>query len=238
MFKLTQQQQEIIDSPARIKLVMGGRASGKTTLAILNLWENMKKTRVSTLYLVSRDDMLIATVKEIEYLLPVSKKYWHKEYKHCMVLITAFGKIYVSTEMPNNPWTNDITIDNATSNKYVDESLFEIYRKIYITGHFPEDMNNVFFMLWLRQYFMNDYDCQAFRLGTWDCPFMESKRAKQEDLMLQRMDKSRYNRDFLCIPDYTKDTRQDKFRREYFAEFPKFIDPKDYAILGFDKAKE
>lgn len=248
MFKLTKQQQEIINSPARVKLVMGGHRSGKTTLAIMSVWEEMKRRknpRFRAIYLVNSDSLMAYTFREMEHLLPkssfiskVNSSYGHIE------LNTIFGTIYIAKEIPPYGFDN-ITIDNASSNSYVGRELIDSRESVFVAGHLPEDTSNTFFRLWLYAYFAQFQDVAAFRLGTYENPSMEESKDKYDKRIRAKFGEARYNRDYLCIPDYLDYMPESQWKREYLGRFVDAVendeirfDFKGYKTMGFDKAKE
>jgi hypothetical protein len=243
MIQLTSKQQHIIDSPARIKIVMGGYRSGKTTLAIMNLWEEMKRQNTPhfrAIYLVNSDNLMAYTVREIEFLLPkivlikkISSPHGYVSFE------TKLGTICISKKFLPYDFDN-ITIDNASSNSYVSKDLLNTSKNVLVAGHLPEDMDNTFFKLWLYTYFAEIPDVAAFRLGPQDID-----KDKNNKEFRERFGATRYNRNYLCIPDYLEDTNEQQWKREYLGRFVDTVEnheityaPKNAYILGFDKAKE
>jgi hypothetical protein len=253
MFKLTPKQQEIIDSPARTKLVMGGYRSGKTVLAIMNLWKEMKhrkNPRFRAIYLVNSDSLMAYTFREMEHLLPrtsfinkVNSPYGYIE------LSTTFGTIYIAKKILPYRFDN-ITIDNASSNSYVSKELLDFKESVFVAGHLPEDTGNTFFRLWLYAYFAQFQDVAAFRLGTYENLGMDESKDKYDKRIKTKFGEARYNRNYLCIPDYLDYISEGRmpeaqWKREYLGEFFDAVDNnkisfdfKGYKIAGFDKAKE
>ncbi len=208
MIELTEKQKEIINSPAKIKLVMGGERSGKTSTAILNYWEHIKKHNGNVLYLVNNGKLLRSVCREIEYLLSIQESRQVVKPDEIEKITTDFGDIYVSTELIFNKNFEVITIDDSTSNKHAKEVVFiekllECDAYIYMTGHIPTDMDNYFFKLWLKYYFLNLSNFKSFRLSTWDNPRMANKRQEYETKLKDSLYLQRYLRQYECIPDYT-----------------------------------
>jgi hypothetical protein len=243
MFKLTKQQQEIINSPARVKIVMGGYRSGKTALAIMNIWEEMKRQNTPhfrAVYLVNSDNLMAYTIKEMEQLLPkivfikkISSPHGYVSFE------TKLGIICISKKFLPYDFDN-ITIDNASSNTYVNKDLLDARENVFIAGHLPEDTDNVFFKLWLYAYFAEIPDVATFRLS----PLDEDKNKYDKELRA-RFGITRYNRNYLCIPDYLEEMHESPWKREYIGRFVDAVEnheitfaPKNAYILGFDKAKE
>lgn len=248
MIKLTKQQQEIVDNPARIKIVMGGYRSGKTTLAIMNLWEEMKRRknpRFRAIYLVNSDSLMAYTFREMEYLSPksfliskINSPYGHIE------LNAIFGTIYIAKKILPYGFDN-ITIDNASSNSYVSKELLNSMESVFVAGHLPEDTGNTFFRLWLYAYFAQPQDVAAFRFGTYENPEMGERKDKYDKEIRAKFGEARYNRDYLCIPDYLEEIHESPWKREYPGEFIDHVDnnkikfpAKRNFFLRYDKAKE
>jgi hypothetical protein len=207
MIKLTEKQQEIIDSPARVKLVMGGHRSGKTILAIMAAWDILTKStsHPRALFLIPGDRYQRHVVEEIRRLLygdiiSVSKE--QANIGNPFVLIrTNHGDIFVSDHFIHDSFDGTI-FDNATSNNYLTPEILESRERLYFTGHCPDDMNNAFFLMWLKAYFSNNSDIKAFHLNTLDNPSMDEGLKERGEQLCMRMGESKYNRDYLCIPDY------------------------------------
>lgn len=204
MFKLTEKQQEIVDSNARIKLVMGANRSGKTITAILNMWEQMKKENnlsFKGIYLIRSMPVLKMVVRQIKKIIPLESILSVTSKEDYSIVHTTYGEIYVSTRLIDLDFENK-TIDEATNNKYVDST--EFWRrlndsKFYISGHFPSDINNAFFKLWLKGYFSNNPDMKSFRIADTNCNISDPENKRK---LIESMGKNRYNREYLAIPDY------------------------------------
>lgn len=205
MFNLTKKQQEIIDNNARIKLVMGANRSGKTITAILNMWAQMKKENNPSfkgIYLITSMSVLKMVVRQITAIIPtqnilsvISKK---EDYS---IVSTTYGEIYVSTRFIDLDFENK-TIDEASGNKYVDSTEFwegSIDSNFYISGHFPKDINNAFFKLWLKGHFSQNQNMQSFRITDTNSDISDPKN---REALIKYMGEQRFNREYLAIPDY------------------------------------
>jgi hypothetical protein len=207
MINLTEKQQEIIHNPARVKLVMGGQRSGKTVLAITNMWEEMKRSASypRVLFLTPADRFQKLAVREIMSILPIEEiisKELHQDTDGGFFLIkTTRGEIFVSDHFICMSY-DGIVFDNATSSKYLSPEILERRESLYLTGHCPDDMNNAFFLMWLKAYFADNPDVKAFHLNTWNNPAMLDIKNEREENLREKMGKQRYNRSYLCIPDF------------------------------------
>lgn len=246
MIQLTEKQQEIIDSPARVKLVMGGYRSGKTILAIMNLWNNMKQFNSPSfrgIFLVNSDSLVRYSSREFKRLLPAASIIDIMNEQGRVSIKTKLGKNVIAKELVSVDFDN-ITIDNASSNKYANPEILKACSKIYLTGHLPDDIDNPFFKWWLKEYFSETDGVSAFRITE---TFVDVHG--KEDSLISAMGINRYNRGYNAIPDYidygTEERRRQMFRREYLAEFTGKIDKDEISFnfkhpysMGFDKAKE
>lgn len=199
MIQLTEKQKEIIDSSARVKLVMGGARSGKTIMALLNMFETMNNADTSdtiSLFLIKNEIFARVTVRKIKRLI---KDYiLNIKVRDKFTLIeTTYGDIYVSTEYIDGPY-RIITVDNATSNKYVKYVLENQASKIALFGHCPEDGGNTFFKAWLNVCINDIPDTKAFKLQTWDNPTMKDERQKWESDLIPIIGQQNYERQYLC----------------------------------------
>jgi hypothetical protein len=206
MIKLTPKQQEVIDSPARVKLVMGGMRSGKTALAIMAAWDMMKKGYRKVLFLVPSDKYVRCAEREIREILPIeSLKNLEKGIAHgaeYFLIETDCGEMLISDRFIPLSY-GGLVFDNATSSKHICPKLLEGPEAIYVTGHCPENMNNNFLLMWLKAYFSDDSDIRAFRLTTWENPSMNPKEMEWGERLSSKMGESNYNQQYLCIPDFT-----------------------------------
>jgi hypothetical protein len=246
MIQLTEKQQEIIDSPARVKLAIGGYRSGKTILAIMNLWNNMKQFNSPSfrgIFLVNSDSLVRYSLREFKRVLPAASITAIMN-EHGNVLIkTKLGRIVIAKELVPVNFDN-ITIDNASSNKYANPEILKAWSKIYITGHLPDDIDNQFFKWWLKEYFSDTDGVSAFRITE---TFMDVHG--KEGGLISVIGINRFNRGYNAIPDYvdygSEERRQQMYRREYLAEFTDKIENSEIGFdfkapysMGFDKAKE
>ena len=213
MFKLTEKQQEIIDCSSQVKLVIGGHRSGKTILAIINMWEQMKKENnhnFKGLYLVRSTSVLKMIERQVKNLVPIESLISIIRKEDYTIIKTVYGEIFVSIKFIDLEFENK-TIDEATSNKYViskefwkdvigfttqDYSHIPNNPNICITGHLPSDINNDFFKLWLSGVFSKDKRIQSFRLEDNFCDI------SNDNQLIKAIGKNRFNREYLAIPDY------------------------------------
>jgi hypothetical protein len=205
MIKLMEMQQEIIDSNARVKLVMGGHRSGKTTLAIMAAWNMMGKNifRPCVLFLVPTNNMQRSTSGDLGHLLKehlINVKKVPDKHGGYVLFETQRGDIIVSDHFIPDPFGGYV-FDNATSSKYVHPELLKKIENsfVYLTGHCPDDFNNAFFLMWLKAYFSDVPEQKAFRINSEDNPTMAKK---MEEYELRLPDGSKYNRGYMCIPDF------------------------------------
>lgn len=246
MFKLTEKQQEIIACSSQVKLVIGGHRSGKTILAIMNMWNYMKLFKNPNLrcaFLVNSDRLIRYSEREIKRLISIDNII-NTTLRHDSITIeTKFGYIMISTQLIPIRYDN-ITIDNATSNKYATTDILKEGSNIYITGHLPDDINNSFFRWWLKEYFADTKRVSAFRISE-----NYTKIEDKEEAMINSIGIRRFNRDYKAIPDYMSSdyekNQQQAFKRENLAEFIEKVEnneisfnPKSPFFMGFDKAKD
>lgn len=246
MYQLTEKQHEIIDSSARIKLVIGGYRSGKTILAIMNMWNDMIQFGSPSfrgVFLVNSDSLVRYSLREFKRLLPSDSIIDIVQNQDKVSLKTILGEIAIAKElMPMN--FDNITIDNASSNKYANPEILKTWSKVYVTGHLPDDIDNPFFKWWLKEYFSETDEVSAFRITE---TFMNIHN--KEDGLISSMGINRYNRGYNAIPDYmdygSEERRRQIYRREYLAEFTDKIENNEINFnfkgpyfMGFDKAKK
>ncbi len=217
MFELTEKQKEIISSRARIKLVMGGMRSGKTSTALLNLEEIIKRNNGDALYLVNSENISRCIQRKIkEHFSVISYKILGSD--KTVRFKTKYGNIYVSTDYESHYITNIdfrvITMDNSTSNKFFNEHfrslnddeylINEIDTSMYLTGHIPEDKENNFYKLWIKYCFIDNANCKSFRISTWDNPSMSDKKEDYKRKLISSLGLQKYLRQYECVPDYTE----------------------------------
>lgn len=200
MFKLSEKQQEIVDSNARIKLVMGGMRSGKTLVTIKALEREMKRLNSKETRIViyelpgSHSRVLMSEIKKLmrDLIYTVSKEE--------MIIVTTYGTIeikeYTDVELENY---DIVIIDAATRNKYIEEIIRKQNNgitKFIITGHCPEDENNYFYTLWCSAFYGYVKDTEAFKLRTWDNPAMARRKEEWEKQIMPSVGLERYVRDY------------------------------------------
>jgi len=195
MIQLTEEQKKIINSPARVKLVMGGMRSGKTTLAIMNMWEEMKRQNnpnFKSYFLVKSDPYARNAYREIKRLLGIiPDSMFDFSYK------TQYGTINILTNLAETNYDN-ITIDNASSNKYIPDVLNNHKAKISLFGHCPDNKENAFFKVCYDAIKKTLDDTELFRIESWDNPQMNVKRDLWEAELKEKMGDARYSRDYLA----------------------------------------
>lgn len=207
MIKLTEKQQQIVDSNARIKLIMGAQRSGKTLISLLYLFDKMKqknnRNTKAVIYTVNSAQYLFLG-REIKGRIDKEILINIKNNHECIEFETIHGTI--SVEIFNyeefkeyRPNIDIIVIDSATRNKYLGE-IYQEYKvrliEMIIVGHCPEDETNTFYKIWNKAYANNDDDIKAFKLKTWDNPTMTDKKEEWERDLLKHMTLERYIRDY------------------------------------------
>lgn len=199
MFKLTEKQQEIVDSNARIKLVMGASRSGKTLVTIKTLEKEMKKlnskeTKVAIYEFPGSHSRVL--MNEIKKLM---RDLIYTIYKEKMIIVTTYGTIEIKEYQDGDEGYDIVVIDAASRNKYIEEIL-RMYNngitRFIITGHCPEDINNYFYKLWCSAFYSSITDMKAFKLRTYDNPAIAHKKEEWEKEFLSRMSLERYIRDY------------------------------------------
>ena len=207
MFKLSKQQQEAVDSNARIKLIMGANRSGKTTVLLRCLLKEMKK-------LNSKDAKVVIyeinngfsefIAREIKYNFRdiIYTCMYHKDR---ITFETTYGIIEITTGFVETIESCDIVVvDGASRNKYLKEILSSYsgycnengLTKLIIAGHCPEDTKNFFYRQWCTAFYSYIKDTEAFKLRTWDNPAMAPRKEQWEKEILPNMGLERYIRDY------------------------------------------
>lgn len=211
--KATEKQQEIVNSNARIKLIMGGMRSGKTVTLIACVEKAMRE-------LGSRDTKALIHVPS-ERL----KKQLFRDLKNQisheivlefnltdMVTTTTYGTIEIETF--NDFLTKDgfdtleierelLKCDIVASDSSTCSSLFETIintpcNNIIAAGHCPMDNENSFYKSWSSSYYGDIPDTKAFRMSTWDNPAMAPKREKFENQLISSMGLNKYTIQYLA----------------------------------------
>lgn len=210
MFRLSENQQKIVDSDARIKLIMGAHRSGKTTVLLSCLLNEMKK-------LNSKDTKIVVYEIDIRYarlMMREIKRYFgdiiYTINSSEMVFETTYGvieilKLDTSEAIPIN--YDIVVMDGASRNKYLDEILYRYscycnengLAKLIIAGHCPEDTNNAFYKQWCTAFYSVVKDTEAFKLKTWDNFALALQKEELEKEMLSHMSLERYIRDYYAV---------------------------------------
>lgn len=199
MIKLSKQQQEAVDSNARIKLIMGANRSGKTLVTIKALEKAMKELNSKETKIViyelpgSHSRVFMNEIKKLMRDLIYSIN------KEEMVIVTTYGTIEIKDYQNDDEDYDIVVIDAASRNKYVEEILKvqnNESTKFIITGHCPEDTNNYFYKLWCSVFYGATTDMKAFKLRTYDNPVIATKKEQWEKEILPNMDLERYIRDY------------------------------------------
>lgn len=222
MIELSVKQQKILDSEARIKLIMGGVRSGKTLISLLCLKKEMeklnsKKTNVIIYEAGERYQQLM--IKEIKHylediLIEISS--------NTKTIKTIYGSIEISARKTSEEFINYteykkyvnnymkkyniFLIDNASKNKSISDIVFHLPDKsnLIVAGHCPEDEKNEFYNEWYeikydRFSLEEELEKEAFKLTTWDNPTMVDKKEEKELELIKSMGLERYIRDYYAI---------------------------------------
>ncbi len=217
MFNLTKKQQEIVDSNARIKLIMGGMRSGKTTILLASIERAMRE-------LNSRGTQVLIHVPNIKYAQMMIRDIPHRISrdilididKKNLIISTTYGVIEIETfnkeeygfeqigkEISRNLFAigkellkfDIIATDNSTSLSLFDLIINTPCNDIIAAGHCPEDKNNAFYKTWLSAYYNDIPDTKAFKLTTWNNPVMDDKR-EYEPRLIKSMGLEKYVRNY------------------------------------------
>jgi len=63
-------------------------------------------------------------------------------------------------------------------------------------GHCPESENNIFYKAWCTAFYGSVLDTKAFKLTSWENPYMATEKEELEPNTLTRMSLERYVRDY------------------------------------------
>lgn len=210
MFKLTEKQQEIVDSNARVKLIMGGMRSGKTITLIACVEKAMRGLNsrgTQVLIHVPNSKHARMMVREIPYR--ISRDILIDVNKESFIISTTYGVVEIQTfddfiingsfdipEIEKELLKFDIiAIDNSTSSSLFETIINAPCNDIIAVGHCPEDENNAFYKSWTFAHF-DIVDTEAFKMGTWDNPSMVDKKEEHEPNLIKSMELERYIRDY------------------------------------------
>lgn len=213
MLRLSEKQQEIIDSNARIKLIMGGVRSGKTATLIVCVEKAMRELGsrdTKALIHVPSERLKRQLFRELKY--QISKDIVYEFNLTDMTVTTTYGTIEIETF--NDFLTKDgfdileierelLKYDIVANDSSTSSSLFETITNtpcdnIIAAGHCPMDKENNFYKSWFSSYYGDIPDTKAFRISTWDNPAMAPKREKFENQLISSMGLNKYTIQYLA----------------------------------------